>query len=137
MRLLLVDDNHSIRSTIRSILDANKELEIVAEAITGLEAIRSAEIHQPDLILLDIGLPDINGIEAARRIAEIAPSSEILFLSQHSSPDIVNGALNAGGIGYVVKSDAFSELLPAIAAAASGATYLSERVRKDNASQSS
>jgi DNA-binding NarL/FixJ family response regulator len=101
------------------------ELQIVGEAADGLEAVREAEELQPDLIVLDLGLPTLNGIEAARRIRKLSPKSKILFVSQESSADVVQEALSLGALGYVVKTDAGSELLAALEAVRQGRQYLS------------
>ena len=129
MRILVVDDNSQVRAAILSILMTEPRLEIVSEASNGSEALQLAQEFQPDLILLDIGLPDLNGLEVAQRLPEIAPRCGILFLSQHTSSEIVRSTFNCGGMGYVVKSDAAFELLPAILAAGTGRKYLSKRVR--------
>jgi DNA-binding response OmpR family regulator len=89
-------------------------LQIVGEASDGLETVRKAEALQPDLIVLDIGLPTLNGIEAARRIRKLSPGSKILFISQESSSAIVHEALALGALGYVVKTHAGNELLEAV-----------------------
>jgi len=91
------------------------ELQVICEVSDGLEAVRKAEELQPDLILLDIGLPGLNGIEAARRIRKLSPRSKILFLSQESSADVTKEALKVG-TGYVVKTHAGGELLAVIEA---------------------
>src|SRR5436190_24327875 len=96
-------------------LQRQPELQIIGAVFDGLEVVQQAQELHPDLILLDIGLPTINGIEAARRIRESAPQSKILFVSENRSLDIAEEALSTGA-GYVVKSDAASELLPAIKA---------------------
>jgi len=129
MRILVVDDNVHVRTAIVSILVRDPHLDVISEAGTGIEALERAGDLQPDLILLDIGLPDLNGLEVAKRLNEIAPRSVVLFLSQHSSSEIVRSTLDCGGMGYVVKADAALELLPAILAAGSGQKYLSKRVR--------
>ena len=98
---------------------------VVGEASDGLEAVRKAQRLQPDLILLDIGLPTINGIEAARRILQDAPKTNILFLSEHRSADIVKEALSTGAGGYIVKSDAENDLLPAVDALLAGKRFVS------------
>jgi len=98
---------------------------VVGEASDGLEAVHQSEELQPDLIVLDIGLPILNGIEAARRIRKLAPKSKILFLSQESSADVVQEALNSGALGYLVKTQAGSELLPAVDAVLQGRKSLS------------
>jgi DNA-binding NarL/FixJ family response regulator len=91
-------------------------LQVIGVASDGLEAVLNTEVLQPDLILLDIGLPKLSGIEAARRIRNVAPGSKTLFLSLESDLDLARAALSAGGHGYVVKSDAEDELIAAIEA---------------------
>jgi DNA-binding NarL/FixJ family response regulator len=100
-------------------------LRIVGEASDGLEAVQKAQELQPDLILLDIGLPMLNGIEAARRIRELSPKSKILYVSEDRSLDFVEEALRTGAAGYVVKSDAGSELLSAVDAVLLGKRFVS------------
>jgi DNA-binding NarL/FixJ family response regulator len=125
IRLLLVEDHEDFRKVISSILQRHSGLHIIRELADGLEAVREAEKLQPDLILLDIGLPRLNGIEAARRIRKVAPDSKILFLSVLFSPDVVQEALNLGARGYVVKADAGNELRAAVAAVIEGNQYVS------------
>ena len=110
----MVEDSEPFRKFVRSTLGKRPELRIVGEAIDGLEAVQRAEKLRPDVIVLDIGLPSIHGIEAARRILNSSPKSKIIFVSQESSTDIVREALGTGARGYVVKSDAGSELLEAL-----------------------
>jgi DNA-binding NarL/FixJ family response regulator len=95
----------------------------------GLEAVQEAEELKPDLILLDIGLPKLNGIEAARRIRQLSPSSKIIFLSLYDSLDIVQAALGTGALGYVVKTDAQRELLPAVDAVLQGKQFVSSSLK--------
>jgi DNA-binding NarL/FixJ family response regulator len=109
IRILLVDDFEPFRRLLRSILQSKLELQTIVEAADGVEAIELAQALQPDMILLDVGLPKINGIEAARTIRKLAPQSKILFVSQESSVDVVQAAFNAGAWGYVVKMDIGSE----------------------------
>ena len=99
-----------------SILRQNKDLEVIGESSDGLEAIQKSEELQPDLVLLDIGLANLNGLEAARQIRTVSPGSKILFLTLEDSPDLVQEALRIGALGYVIKSDAASNLLPAVRA---------------------
>ena len=123
-RVLVVDDSEPIRRLFCSILGHRPELQIVGEVTDGLQAVQKAAELQPDLIVLDIGLPSLNGIEAARRIRNLSPGSKILFVSQESSADVVQEALGTGAQGYVVKSDAGSELLPAVEAVCQGRRFV-------------
>ena len=102
-------------------------MQVIGVASDGLEAVQKAEELQPDLILLDIGLPSLNGIEVARQIRKLSPKSKILFVSQESSADVVQGALGTGAQGYVVKSDAGSELLEGVNAVLRGEQFVGNR----------
>ena len=123
IRALVVDDYEPWRRFVRSTLQKFVEVEIIGEASDGLQAVQQAQQLQPDLIVLDIGLPTLNGIEAARQIRTLSPSSKILFLTENRSSDIAEEAIRAGGSGYVVKSDAARELLPAIEAVLHGKQF--------------
>lgn len=124
IRILLVEDFEPFRSFTRSLLLERPELQIVGETSDGLEAIRQAQELDPDLILMDIGLPGLNGIEAARRIRDLVPKSKIVFLTQENSPEIVQEALSLGALGYVHKPCAGNELLQAIAAVLQGRQFV-------------
>ena len=124
-RIIVVDDYDPFRRFICSTLRKRPELQIVGEVSDGLEAVQKAEELQPDLIMLDIGLPSLNGIEAARRIRKLSPKSKILFVSQESSADVVQEALALGALGYVVKAHAGSELLAAVGAVLKNRQYIS------------
>ena len=102
-RVLVVDDHEPWRRFIVSTLQTRPDLQVMSEASDGLDAVQKAVELQPHLILLDIGLPKLNGIEAARQILRSAPKSKILFVSENRSSDIVDEALQAGAVGYVVK----------------------------------
>jgi len=123
--VLVVDDYEPFRHFIRSKLSDQPRLQVVAEAADGLLAVQKAEELQPDLILLDIGLPKLNGIEAARRIRKLSPRSKILFVSQQTSLDLVRAALDTGAKGYVLKADAGSQLLEGVDAVLEGRTFVS------------
>ena len=114
VRVLVVDDYLPWRQFVCRALLARPTWQVIGEVSDGLEAVQKAQDLQPDLIVLDIGLPTINGIEAARRMRASAPGSKILFLSENSSVEIVEEALRTGAAGYVVKSRAGQELLPAL-----------------------
>jgi DNA-binding NarL/FixJ family response regulator len=121
IRILLVDDFALWRQTVSSMLAIKPRLQVVGEASDGGEAVEKAVALKPDLILLDIGLPTLNGLEVARQIRERVPGSKIIFLSQESSPDIIQEAMNVGASGYVVKTKAGNELFTAV-----GAVFLEE-----------
>lgn len=125
IRVLIVDDYEPWRRFLRLALLPHRELQVVGEVSDGLEAVEKAQHLQPDLILLDIGLPQLNGIEAARRIREVSPASKVLFVSESRSHEIAKEALSDGAGGYVVKSDAWSELLPAIKSVLTGKRFIS------------
>jgi DNA-binding NarL/FixJ family response regulator len=125
VRVLVVDDYGPFRQFICSTLRTRPELQIVGEVSNGLEAVHKAEELQPDLIVLDIGLPTLNGIEAARRIRRLSPESKILFVSQESSAEVVQEALALGARGYVAKTDAGRELLAAVGAVLEGKQFIS------------
>jgi DNA-binding NarL/FixJ family response regulator len=131
-RVLVVEDSEPFRKFICSILGEKPEWQIVGEVSDGLEAVQKAEELQPDLILLDIGLPTLNGIESARRIRKLSPESRIIFVSQETSADVVLGALAEGAKGYVVKTDAGRELLTAVDAVLRGRQYLSSGLSAHN-----
>lgn len=120
VKILLVDDFKEWRVTVRALLEANSGFQIIGEAGDGLDAVEKAEQLHPDLVLLDIGLPRLNGIEAAARIRRLSPGPKIIFLTQDRDIDIRTAALATGAVAYVLKSDAFSGLPAAINAAVSG-----------------
>lgn len=125
VRVLVVEDFPPFRQFIGSALARRSDLQIVGEAADGEEAVQKAKELQPDLILLDIGLPTLNGIEAAQQIRQVAPESKIIFVTQESSTDVVQKAFNSGAHGYVVKTKAASELLAATEAVLDGKQFLS------------
>ncbi len=125
LRVLVVDDYEPFRRFVCSKLGTRRELQIVGEASDGLDAVHKAEELQPDLIVLDIGLPTLNGIEAARQIRNFAPESKIIFVTQESSPDVVQEVLGLGTCGYVVKTRAESDLLAAVDAVLDGRKFVS------------
>ena len=113
-QILTVEDFEPFRQYTCLKLKETPQLQVISEVSDGLEAVLKAEELQPDLILLDIGLPTLNGLEAARRIYKLSPKSKIIFLSQESSADVVQEAFRSGASGYVAKSRAEIDLLPAV-----------------------
>jgi len=125
VEILIVEDFQPYRAYIASLLKEKSGLRLVSEVGDGLQAVEKAQELKPDLILLDIGLPGLNGIEAGRQILKIIPESKIVYLTQETSGDVVREAFNVGARGYVVKSQAGSELLEAIDAVLQGKRFVS------------
>jgi DNA-binding NarL/FixJ family response regulator len=124
--VLLVDDFEPWRHFVTAMIREQPDLQLIGEACDGLEAIQQAQKLQPDLILLDIGLPKLHGIDAAPRIRQVAPNARILFLSEINTLDVVEAAFSEGQ-GYIQKVDVGSELLPAIEALIRGEKFLDPR----------
>jgi DNA-binding NarL/FixJ family response regulator len=125
VRILLVDDFKDFRKLAASIFEQQPRFKIVGEAIDGQDAVRKAEELKPDLVVLDIGLPKLHGIEAARQIRALSPDSKILFFTINDCPQIVLEAFNVGADGYVIKLDAAGQLLTAVDTVLQGKRYLS------------
>jgi two-component system response regulator NreC len=123
-RLLLVDDHAVVRSGLRMLLENEPDMLIIGEAGSAAEALQAVERLQPDVILLDIGLPDISGIEVARQVKQRSPATAIVALTIHEDEEYFFKMLEAGAVGYVPKRAAPEELIQAIQAAASGEVYL-------------
>jgi DNA-binding NarL/FixJ family response regulator len=129
LRTLLVEDHEELRNFLRSRLQNEPQCIVIGEAVDGMEAIQKSEELQPDLILLDLSLPKLNGMEALRRIRKISPNSKLIILSQDSAPEIVQGALRLGAVGYLLKSDA-TDLPRAIDAILQGKVFVSPRLQR-------
>ena len=130
IRVLLADDHTLVRAGIRGLLQGLEGVEVVGEAGDGQEAVHLAESLRPDVVLLDVGMPGLNGLEVAGRIGAFDASIRVLILSMHSSEEYVLRALRAGCAGYLLKASAVSELEVAVRAVARGETYLSPAVSK-------
>jgi DNA-binding NarL/FixJ family response regulator len=124
-RVLVVDDHAVIRRGVQGILRAYPEWELCGEAENGQEAIRLAETLKPEIIIMDVSMPVLNGLEATRIIHELLPNTRILLLTLHSSTELVRTAFRAGARGYVLKSDAENELVCALIVVAGDGTYVS------------
>jgi DNA-binding NarL/FixJ family response regulator len=125
VRILVVDDFEIFRQFVVEVLGKRPELQVVGEASDGLEALQKAVELRPDLILLDIGLPSLNGIEVARQMRSLVPESKIIFLTQESSSDVVQEALSLGARGYVTKNMVRADLFAAVETVLSGMTFVS------------
>ena len=132
VRVLVVDDYEPFRRFVCSTLGKRQDLQVIGEASDGLEAVRKAEELQPDLIVLDIGLPTLSGFEAARRIRKLCPECKILFMSQESSAEVAQEAFSLGAMGYVVKAHAGSELLASVEAVCQGRRFVSKGLSGHN-----
>jgi DNA-binding NarL/FixJ family response regulator len=124
IRVLLADDHTIVRAGIRSLLEKQPGLQVVAEAADGRQALALAEAHRPDIILLDIGMPGLNGLETTARLRQTVPTARIIILSMHANEEYVVQAIQAGAAGYVLKQSAIDDLGAAIKTVLSGATYL-------------
>lgn len=125
IRVIVVEDFPPFREFICKELAKWPNFQVICEVSDGLQAVQKAKEHQPDLILLDIGLPTLNGIAAARQILKLAPESKIIFVTQESSPAVVQEALNLGARGYVVKTRAAIDLLAAVEVVLEGRQFVS------------
>ena len=117
LRIVVVDDHVAVRRAVCSLLRSQPDFEVTCEAADGLEAIQKAQELRPDVIVLDISMPELNGLQAARQIRQVAPESEVVFLSQHRASDIIHEALAIGARGYVCKSHIASDLVDVVRAA--------------------
>ena len=129
-RILLADDHAVVRSGFKLILNQQPDLEVVGEAGTGVEAVRQTISAHPDVVVMDVGMPDINGVEATRRIMEGCPGAKVLILSMHRDAVYVRETLRAGATGYLLKDSIDEDLLKAVRAGARGEGFLSPAVSK-------
>lgn len=128
IRILLADDHAVLRDGLRLLLGGQADLEVVGEAADGRAAVRQAQALTPHVALVDIAMPDLNGIEATRRIREAAPATRVIVLSMHSAPGHVLRAFQAGALGYLLKESAGSEVVEAIRAVHAGRRYLCREI---------
>jgi len=127
-RLLLCDDHRIFREGLKTLLEKKPGYEVIAEAADGPAAVASAQSLAPDIVIMDISLPNLNGIEATRKILAARPDAKVIVLSMHSDRRFVKEALKAGALGYLLKDSAFDELCTAVSAIMDGKTYLSPSI---------
>ncbi len=124
IRVLLAEDHAMVRSGLRMMLEAQPQIQVVGEASDGREAIRLAKAHQPEVVVMDVAMPGLSGIEATREVRRVAPKAQVLILTAHDNEEYFFQTLKAGAIGYILKKAAATELIAAIEAASRGEPYL-------------
>jgi two-component system response regulator NreC len=129
IRVLLADDHAIVRAGLHALLGAEADIEIVGEVGEGRAAVASAERLRPDVLLLDLTLPDLNGVDVLLRVREKAPATRVLVLSMHAAPEYVRPALRAGASGYVVKGAGLDDLVQAVRIVAAGEKFLGPEAR--------
>jgi DNA-binding NarL/FixJ family response regulator len=130
-RIMLADDHQLVRAGFRALLKQMPAVEVVAEAADGREALDLFKKHRPDVILIDIAMPKLNGLEAIARITKEFPNAMVVVLSMHANQEYVMQAIQAGARGYLIKDDAVSELKAAIKGVTAGELYLSPQISKN------
>lgn len=130
IRLLLADDHRLMRAGLRALLHSLEHVQVVAEAGNGYEALQLAEQHRPDIVIMDIGMEELNGLEATARMAKLTPAPRVIVLSMHANEEYVRRALQAGAVAYLLKGAEPAELEFAIQAVMRGETYLTPAVSK-------
>jgi DNA-binding NarL/FixJ family response regulator len=128
VRIVIADDHEVVRKGLRSLLEEQEGLEIVGEASNGREAVDKATVLKPDVVVLDIGMPELNGLEATRQIVKVSPRTEVLVLTVYETEEVIREVLRAGARGYVLKSDAGRLLLSAIEAVSAHKPFFTSRV---------
>lgn len=126
INILIVDDHAVVRRGLRALLETHRGWKVCGEACDGNEAVRKAEENQPDVVILDVSMPEMNGVMATVRIREVAPHAKVLVLTMHSSEELIQSCLRAGAQGYVLKSDAERDLISAVESLSRNRTFFSQ-----------
>lgn len=130
INVFLADDHAVVRDGMCALMDAESDIQVVGTAGDGRQAVRQVENTQPDVVVMDIAMPELNGIEATRQISETCPAVKVIILSMHDSSEHIYQALKAGAKGYLLKDSAGKEVVSAIRAVSSGRRYLSDRIEE-------
>ena len=130
IRILLADDHTVVRDGLRALLERESDMTVVAEAADGRESVRLAETEAPDVVVMDLAMPQMNGMEATRRIVAANPAINVVILSMHQDESYVLGSLKAGAKGYLLKDSMRSEVLQAIRAVSQGRSFLTRKVAR-------
>lgn len=125
IRLLIADDHKLMREGLRALLSGESDIEVIGEASNGREIVKMVEDSSPDIVLMDISMPQLNGIDATRQIEDLSGDTRVIALSMHADRLFVQGVLKAGAAGYILKDSAFEELAQAVRAVSNGQMYLS------------
>src|ERR1700681_355003 len=128
LRILVADDHELVRRGIRGLLRARRGWTVVGEAVNGWEAIEKANRLKPDVAILDISMPDLDGLQATRQIRKAVPTTEVVVLTMHESDQMVRRVLDAGALGYVLKSDLATQLVKAVKDVSAGKQFLTPRI---------
>lgn len=131
IRILIVDDHEMVRRSVTTLLSTESGFDVVGYACTGLEAVRRAEQHQPDVVLLDISLPELNGLQATPLIKRVAPATEIVIVTNHDNPFLVREAMRLGARGFVSKSEMFAELITAVVEVYAKRPFVSKKLSNE------
>ncbi len=126
--ILIVDDHRVVLDGLRLLLETKGDIKVVGEAVTGREAVQKARELKPDIVIMDIAMPELNGIEAAQQISKLFPATRIIVLSMHSTTEHVMRALKAGAQGYLLKESTGAELMDAVQAVSAGHRYMSQKI---------
>lgn len=130
INVFLADDHAVVRDGICALMDAESDIRVVGTAADGRQAVRQIKKSQPDIVVMDIAMPELNGIEATRQISEACPAVKVIILSMHDSSEHIYQALKAGAKGYLLKESAGKEVVAAVRAVSSGHRYLSDRIEE-------